>query len=135
MSEYQSTTYSEEVKTEGNLSRRFPRSLPMVIVDYLEKLYLAGFCALHLFVTVFPLIAAVPSTQQESSSASNATVACTPREGFICPEAEPLLSSTSSSGGALEFLPLMVTSVYCAIGLTWAFLRLSLIYLKSSSKS
>ncbi|KIJ20154.1 glycosyltransferase family 57 protein [Paxillus involutus ATCC 200175] len=30
----------------------------------------------------------------------------------------------------VEFLPLMMTSVYCATGLAWAFIRLSIIYLK-----
>jgi len=114
----------------------FPRSLPMVLIDYLEKLYLAGFFVLHLFVTVFPLITAPPSAQEPSSASSANTTACTTSEGFICPEPDPLDPSTNSSGaGALEFLPLMATSVYCAVGLTWAFLRLSFIYLKSSTKS
>lgn len=30
----------------------------------------------------------------------------------------------------VEFLPLMLTSVYCALGLVWAFIRLGTIYLK-----
>ena len=30
----------------------------------------------------------------------------------------------------VEFLPLMMTSVYCALGLVWAFIRLSTIYLR-----
>ncbi|EGN91843.1 glycosyltransferase family 57 protein [Serpula lacrymans var. lacrymans S7.3] len=38
----------------------------------------------------------------------------------------PLLSRSFES---LTFLPLMLTSIYCAIGLVWAFLRLSAIYL------
>jgi alpha-1,3-glucosyltransferase len=32
-------------------------------------------------------------------------------------------------GAALEFLPLMLTSVYCAVGIVWAWLRLSWAYL------
>lgn len=30
----------------------------------------------------------------------------------------------------VEFLPLMITSVYCALGLVWAFIRLGTIYLR-----
>lgn len=71
----------------------FPRSLPFVIIDGLEKLYLAGFILLQAFVTFFPV-----ATRQSSAS--------------------------------LEFLPLMLTSVYCSVGLVWAFLRLSVLYLR-----
>lgn len=35
----------------------------------------------------------------------------------------------SASSSTMEFLPLMLTSVYCAIGLLWAFGRLSWIYM------
>jgi len=33
-------------------------------------------------------------------------------------------------GPSKEFLPLLLTSVYCAVGLVWAFIRLSVIYLR-----
>ena len=46
---------------------------------------------------------------------------------FVCPETEP---QPEGRLGDLEFLPLMLTSVYCAVGLVWAFLRLSFIYLR-----
>jgi len=75
----------------------FPRSLPMVILNYVEKSYLGGFALLQIFVSLFPLF-----------------------------------TRSRETGETLEFLPLMLTSVYCAIGLTWAFLRLSYIYLKGS---
>ncbi|KAF9247195.1 glycosyltransferase family 57 protein [Melanogaster broomeanus] len=39
----------------------------------------------------------------------------------------PMLSSGNPE---VEFLPLMTTSVYCAAGLVWAFIRLSVIYLR-----
>jgi len=39
----------------------------------------------------------------------------------------PLVFSTNSQ---LDFLPLMMTSVYCALGLVWAFIRLGTIYLR-----
>ena len=73
-------------------SRRFPTSLPFVILDTIEKGYVAGFAVLQLFTTLFPLWA----------------------------------------GKSSEFLPLMLTSIYCAIGLVWAFIRLSVLYLRQS---
>ncbi|EKM59372.1 glycosyltransferase family 57 protein [Phanerochaete carnosa HHB-10118-sp] len=82
------------------LSKRvyeFPTSLPWVILDGLERLYIAGFAALQLFVTLFPIFAH---------------------------------SRISPSASTMEFLPLMLTSVYCAVGLVWAFVRLSVIYLR-----
>lgn len=76
-------------------SRSFPRSLAFVILDTLERLYIAGFVPLHLAVTLLPYV----------------------------------LSPSK------EFLPLLLTSVYCAIGLVWAFIRLSAIYLRSPNLS
>ena len=73
----------------------FPRSLPFVVLDTLERLYIAGFIPLHLAVTILPHIL----------------------------------------GPSKEFLPLLLTSVYCAVGLGWAFIRLSVIYLRSPNLS
>ncbi|KAF9226448.1 glycosyltransferase family 57 protein [Gyrodon lividus] len=51
--------------------------------------------------------------------------------GFVLLQAFVLVFPVLSSGSSeVEFLPLMITSVYCAIGLGWAFIRLSIIYLK-----
>lgn len=88
---------------------RFPQSLLFVIIDVLERAYLYGFVLLQLFVTLFPLVV--------SSKKS------TPCTGDHCADPE-------SEGSAMEFLPLMLTSVYCAVGLVWAFLRLSVLYLR-----
>lgn len=73
----------------------FPRSLAFVILDVLERLYIAGFVPLHLIVTLLPY----------------------------------------TLGPSKEFLPLLLTSVYCAVGLVWAFIRLSVIYLRSPNLS
>ena len=74
---------------------RFPRSPALVVVDALERLYLAGFIPLHLIVTVLPYVL----------------------------------------GSSKEFLPLLLTGIYCAVGLVWAFIRLSVIYLRSPNLS
>lgn len=78
---------------------RFPPSLPYVIIDVGEQLYIAGFALLQVFVIVFPVF----TSSKEAGGGESGTMA---------------------------FLPLMLTSVYCAVGLVWAFLRLSYIYLR-----
>ncbi|TDL29721.1 glycosyltransferase family 57 protein [Rickenella mellea] len=111
----------------------FPRTLPSVILDYTEKAYLAGFPLLQLFVSLFPLLRSTPLATPSSTAGSTAPSACVSTDSFTCPDPDiQLQPSAPGSGSAMEFLPLMVTSVYCAVGLTWAFLRLSVIYLRSA---
>lgn len=88
------------------------------MIDFAEKAYLAGFPLLQLFVTLFPILT-------KHSNTAHASPAC--EIPFVCPEPETPASSGLSE---LEFLPLMLTSVYCAVGLVWAFLRLSYLYLR-----
>lgn len=106
---------------------RFPTSLPAVIVDQLERLYLAGFVLLQLFITLFPLV-----TAREASydSGTGITLTCIAENNLTCPEPGPLPVRVASNVASMEFLPLMLTSVYCAVGSTWAFLRLSVFYLR-----
>lgn len=78
-------------------------------IDVLERLYIAGFPLLQLFVTLFPLITKKRTPSEAAASEKGGGV--------------------DENGSALEFLPLMLTSVYCAVGLVWAFVRLSVIYL------
>jgi hypothetical protein len=71
---------------------------------------------------MFPLLvqrSAVPTTDQLAQ-------VCAMAEGVNCLDAK-------DSGGVMEFLPLMLTSVYCSIGLIWSFLRLGFIYLHEES--
>ena len=97
----------------------------MVFLDHLERLYLGGFVILQAFVMIFPLIA--------NRSANNGAG----MEGVVDDYASDTTGTgpNSASSGTMEFLPLMITSVYCAIGLTWAFLRLSFIYLRYYTKN
>ncbi len=97
---------------------RFPGSLPYVILDVVEKAYLAGFGVLQLFVTLFPLLTSRSGPSQPADHAQ-----CTEEGDHSC-------STVSEKTSGMEFLPLMLTSVYCAIGLVWAFVRLSFLYLR-----
>jgi alpha-1,3-glucosyltransferase len=89
-------------------------------MDSLEKVYLAVFPFLLLFVSTFPYL------QTQSESAINV---CISSDVFVCPD--PQLNSMKSGpkSSVLEFLPLMATSIYCALGLVWSFMRLGFIYL------
>lgn len=96
-----------------------------MVIDTLEKLYLCGFALLQAFVTVFPLVAGGKHDPQlvDVRAAGNTS---TGSEGPYPPD------QAVAAGSAMEFLPLMATSVYCAVGLIWAFLRLSVIYLRQT---
>jgi len=105
------------------LNRRvyeYPKSILYAIMDLLEKVYLAGFPFLLLFVSILPYL------QTQSESAVNV---CISSDSFVCPD--PTLNSMKSGpkSSVLEFLPLMATSIYCALGLVWSFMRLGFIYL------
>ncbi|OBZ76913.1 Dolichyl pyrophosphate Glc1Man9GlcNAc2 alpha-1,3-glucosyltransferase [Grifola frondosa] len=95
----------------------FPTSIPFVVIDVLEKLYLAGFPLLQLFVTLFPVF-----TQQRGSGSlsSNNITSCAAGGDFSCPDPQVKSTTNGEAGSsALEFLPLMLTSVYCAAGLAF----------------
>ena len=93
------------------LYHRYPRSLIFVIIDVAEKAYLAGFLFLLAFVTLFPCMIQRPRAEVEV------------KDG-IGPE--KVVSS-------MEFLPLMVTSVYCAVGMFWGYFRLLFTYLNEKT--
>nr|GAT54041.1 dolichyl glycosyltransferase [Mycena chlorophos] len=108
------------------LTRRvyeYPKSLSFVIIDTLEKIYLAGFPLLQLVVTLLPIYA--------SRRAEATAPICVQSDDFTCPEPDP--QSVAAPSSAMEFLPLMLTSVYCAIGLAWAFCRLMYVYLNEQT--
>ncbi|KAJ7179886.1 glycosyltransferase family 57 protein [Mycena crocata] len=109
------------------LTRRvyeFPRSLSFVIIDTLEKIYLAGFPMLQIFVTLFPVLVA----QRQATAAVSADT-CVSSPDFTCPEPDPHPAGVA----AMEFLPLMLTSIYCAVGLVWGFCRLMFVYLNEET--
>lgn len=79
----------------------FPTTPIGVVIDFLERGYLYGFVLLQAFTSLYPVVAA------RSSATAN-----------------------GDSLARLEFLPLMITSVYCALGVIWAFVKLSVLYLR-----
>jgi alpha-1,3-glucosyltransferase len=93
------------------LGRPNPSSLSL-IVGSLENLYIGCFPLLQVFVSVlhpyFFSPASAPSGDPVADQAQDLEIA------------KP----------ALEFLPLMATSVYCAVGLIWSWLRLSYLYIQ-----
>ncbi|KAI0693783.1 glucosyltransferase [Cytidiella melzeri] len=97
----------------------FPKSLPFVLLDMVERWYLFGFALLQTFVILFPLVS------RHSPARSTSANATTCSNGEHC-----VSQSEVGTDSVMEFLPLMLTSVYCAVGLVWAFVRLSVLYLK-----
>jgi len=89
-------------------------------MDSLEKVYLAGFPFLLLFVSLFPYL------QTQSESAVNV---CISSDAFVCPDPRLNSMKIGPKSSVMEFLPLMATSIYCALGLVWSFMRLGFIYL------
>ena len=115
---------------------RYPTSVLYVVVDILEKLYLAGFPILLAVTSAFPLL-----SQRFNHSAVDTTVTsdatqCTPIEGFPYSNMTGVVGTgvpNNSTSAPMEFLPLMLISIYCSIGLIWSYLRLGFIYLNEDT--
>ncbi|KAG8943186.1 glycosyl transferase [Tulasnella sp. 419] len=97
----------------------FPATKLQVLLDLLEKAYLLGFPLLQMMLSVFHF-----AIQYWTSLTANKIPTSVPPLSVDAVE-----GAGSSNVTQMEFLPLMVTSVYCAIGLCWAFIRLGWIYL------
>ncbi|QRV72496.1 alpha-1,3-glucosyltransferase [Ceratobasidium sp. AG-Ba] len=101
----------------------FPTTPLAVLVDRLEVLYLLGLPAVQTAVMVLNGWSSMKSGPQITltvvGTPGNTTTSVTEKD----------LEAQSNSG--MEFLPLMLTSVYCAIGLGWAFARMGYLYVRS----
>lgn len=111
---------------------RFPDSVLGAVVDRLERLYLAGLPILQLFVSIYGGLPS-PESDQITTAASfiiqNVTaLGQNASDTFVSSRQTAFETLPSTASSNMEFLPLMLTSVYCAIGLLWAFARLSWMY-------
>jgi len=106
-------------KSLGRRVYEFPTSKLSVLVDLLEKAYLSGFVLLQAFTSLYPFLSGATSVA--------------PPEQEVGVGGDPPSMKVDVVGQVtqMEFLPLMLTSVYCAIGLAWAFIRLSFLYLRA----
>ncbi|KAF7352884.1 Alpha-1,3-glucosyltransferase [Mycena venus] len=69
------------------------------------------------------------SARRQQSAAVPPVETCISTDDFTCPEPDAHVTGVA----AMEFLPLMLTSVYCAIGLVWGFCRLMFVYLNEET--
>jgi alpha-1,3-glucosyltransferase len=109
------------------------------LVKSLERLYLLGFVLVQLYVGfiheyVFPPLMEFPigpggeATPFTSGIIELAGAVASNQSSTIIESVVKEMSQTAMEG-TMEFLPLMLISVYCAIGISWSWLRLSWIYL------
>ncbi|KAG8706631.1 glycosyl transferase [Ceratobasidium sp. 395] len=104
----------------------FPTTFSTVLMDRLETLYLLGLPVIQAIVMLlgaWPTIRGSPQVTQPPTytgeHSGNTTV--------YAPETQ----KAEDQAGGMEFLPLMLTSVYCAVGLAWAFVRMGYLYIRS----
>lgn len=92
-------------------------TLTSLLIDYAERAYVAGFLVLQLYVGVLHDLIFSPAQQHWYWTTGAQAIL---KNGTI---------AAASGGGGMEFLPLMLTSLYCSVGIIWAWVRLSLSYL------
>lgn len=88
---------------------------------------------------IFPSAPPVYASQEIAAKVLNSTVHCVADSviGGVpaqCSQAAQQLGATvveATEKATMEFLPLMMTSLYCSLGIIWAWLRLSWIYMSS----
>ncbi|GAA6048612.1 hypothetical protein JCM3770_002056 [Rhodotorula araucariae] len=105
--------------------RPLPGLLSM-LVDKAEALYLIGFFALQLYTSLLHSLL-FPSAPVPAAASGVITCAASAVANGTCTGASPAGASEAS----MEFLPLMLTSVYCAVGIVWSWVRLSWGFLTS----
>jgi alpha-1,3-glucosyltransferase len=106
-------------------------------VDILEKLYLAGFPILLAVTSAFPLLSHRFNYSAADMTVTSDVAQCIPIEGFPYSNMTGVVGTgvpnNSSTSAPMEFLPLMLISIYCSIGLIWGYLRLGFIYLNEDT--
>ncbi|GAA5925957.1 dolichyl-P-Glc:Glc1Man(9)GlcNAc(2)-PP-dolichol alpha-1,3-glucosyltransferase [Sporobolomyces koalae] len=89
-------------------------SFTSMVVNKLETIYLFGFVVLQIYVSIL----------HDSLFPRLTTISCDQTESLELCSSEHRQSSSIDSA-SFEFLPLMITSVYCAMGIGWSWIRLS----------
>ncbi|BGP40496.1 glycosyl transferase [Rhodotorula kratochvilovae] len=107
--------------------RPLPGLLAM-LVDKAEALYLVGFFALQIYTSVLHSLL-FPSSPAASAAPGVITCAAASVANGTCADASTVGAGVSEA--SMEFLPLMLTSVYCAVGIVWSWARLSWAFLTS----
>ncbi|KAM0791420.1 hypothetical protein ACM66B_005879 [Microbotryomycetes sp. NB124-2] len=110
------------------LSKVVYRPLPSlwsILILFAESLYLFGFIFLHLYVDYIHTWLFPPPFTPFNEIPTN--LSCALNDVACVLASSPPAPTTT--GGEMEFLPLMLTSVYCAIGISWSWVRLSWVYL------
>ncbi|GAA94845.1 hypothetical protein E5Q_01499 [Mixia osmundae IAM 14324] len=115
------------------------------LVDAVSKV------ASELSTSMTAMLATASSPVATTARIASGTAAVTAPTGFTAsagllqpdqPMVEAVINATANASDAikssseavasnLEFLPLMLTSVYCALGISWSFVRLGALYLQS----
>jgi alpha-1,3-glucosyltransferase len=101
----------------------FPTTFSAVLIDRLEMLYLAGLPVLQVIAM---LLGTWPTIKTHSFNSAPSSPGHLPNVTV----SETHVGLAVENG--MEFLPLLLTSVYCAIGLGWAFARMGYLYMRSS---
>ncbi|KAL8278199.1 hypothetical protein RQP46_009372 [Phenoliferia psychrophenolica] len=116
-------------------------SLISFLVGYAELAYLAGFFVLQFYVgflhdALFGPLYAMPDFAAQAVAAAGAQCVQNATDvladGSCTGIVDAVVGEVASNilvEGKYEFLPLMLTSLYCALGIVWAWLRLSWAYL------
>jgi len=100
----------------GKRVHRMPPTFFSEMVHNLEWMYLWALPVVHILTSAFPAVAEWYTKRTPGAETSGKV-----SDGG---DALPQLSQ-------MQFLPLMVTSVVCATGMVWAYMRLSWLYLRS----
>lgn len=129
---------SPEVHADGTLPYNSPNpNLFSILLNYCESMYLWGFFAIQLCV-----FSSLLPTESFKSDSWLPLLDVGFIHEFVFPSNLPFINfddilwpdrevpAVPKEGGGMEFLPLMLISLYCSVGIIGAWLRLSWGYFK-----
>uniref|UniRef100_A0A0K3CD36 Alpha-1,3-glucosyltransferase n=1 Tax=Rhodotorula toruloides TaxID=5286 RepID=A0A0K3CD36_RHOTO len=101
-----------------------------MLIDKAETLYLYGFVFVQIYTTFLHSFL-FPSAPAASSVPGVIICSASAVANGTCVDPAVAQQAMEVSEASMEFLPLMLTSVYCAVGIVWSWLRLSWGFLTS----